>query len=103
MLLTPAGIAHVHGARGALRLGGGRHNNVGVSLRKRRATMQVMFGVSLRARWDAILVIAMNHCRWTLFSDILVRDVVYWYRATGPRLVTYAQKPAPVFSRAESM
>ena len=28
----------------------------GVSLRERRATMQVMPGVSLRARWDATLV-----------------------------------------------
>ena len=34
----------------------GRHNNVGVSLRERRATMQVMLGVSLRVRWDATLV-----------------------------------------------
>ena len=34
----------------------GRRNNVGVSLRERRATMQVMLGVSLRARWDATLV-----------------------------------------------
>ena len=29
----------------------------GVSLRERRATMQVMRGVSLRARWDATLVV----------------------------------------------
>ena len=29
---------------------------VGVSLQDRRATMQVMLGVSLRARWDATLV-----------------------------------------------
>ena len=34
----------------------GRHNNIGVSLRERQATMQVMLGVSLRARWDATLV-----------------------------------------------
>ena len=34
----------------------GRHNNVGVSLRERRATKQVMLGVSLRAIWDANLV-----------------------------------------------
>ena len=34
----------------------GRHNYVGVSLQERLATMQVMLGVSLRARWDAILV-----------------------------------------------
>ena len=34
----------------------GRHNHVGVSLRERRATIQVMLGVSLRARWDATLV-----------------------------------------------
>ena len=33
----------------------GRHNNVGVSLRERRATMQEMLWVSLRARWDATL------------------------------------------------
>ena len=35
----------------------GRHNNVvGGSLQERRATTQVMLGVSLRARWDATLV-----------------------------------------------
>ena len=34
----------------------GRHNYVGVSLQERRATMQVMLGVSLQARWDATLV-----------------------------------------------
>ena len=34
----------------------GRHNNVEVSLRERRATMHVMLGVSLRARCDATLV-----------------------------------------------
>ena len=44
------------GARGALSLVVGRHNNGGVSLRDRRATMPVMLGVSLRARWDATLV-----------------------------------------------
>ena len=44
------------GTRGALSLVGGRHNNVGVSLRERRATTQVMLGVSRRARWDATLV-----------------------------------------------
>ena len=32
------------------------HNNVGVSLREMQATMQVMLGVSLQARWDATLV-----------------------------------------------
>ena len=35
----------------------GVNNNVGVSLPERRATMEVMLGVSLRARWDATLVI----------------------------------------------
>ena len=35
----------------------GRHNYVGVSLQERRATMYVMLGVSLRARWDATLVV----------------------------------------------
>ena len=34
----------------------GRHNNVGVSLREMRVTMQVMLGVSLQARWDATVV-----------------------------------------------
>ena len=53
MHLTPAGVAH---ARGALRLVGGCHNNVGVSLRERRDTAQVMLGVSLRARWYATVV-----------------------------------------------
>ena len=44
-------------ARGALPLVGGY---VGVSLQERRATMQVMLGVSLRARWDATLVITLS-------------------------------------------
>ena len=44
------------GARGALPLVGGHHNSVGVSLRKRQATTQVMLGLSLRARWDATLI-----------------------------------------------
>ena len=35
----------------------GRHNNVGMYLRERLATTQVMLGVSLRARWDATLVV----------------------------------------------
>ena len=35
----------------------GRHNYVGVSLQDSQATMQVMLRVSLRARWDATLVI----------------------------------------------
>ena len=47
-------------ARIALPLVGGRHNNVGVSLREMRATMQVMLEVSLRARWDATLVKITN-------------------------------------------
>ena len=34
----------------------GRHNYVGLTLQERRATMQLMLGVSLRARWDATLV-----------------------------------------------
>ena len=33
-----------------------RHNYVWVSLQERRATIQVMLGMSLRARWDATLV-----------------------------------------------
>ena len=41
-----AGLAR--GACGALRLVGGRHNNVGVSLRERRDITQVMLGASLR-------------------------------------------------------
>ena len=41
----------------------GRHNTVGVSQREWQATMQVMLGVSLRARWDATLV---------LFNDLSV-------------------------------
>ena len=40
------------GARGALPLVGGV---CWVSLQERRATMQVMLGMSLRARWDATL------------------------------------------------
>ena len=52
MHLTPVGVAH---ACGALRLVGGRQNNVGVSLRERRDTTQVMLGVSLRARLDTTL------------------------------------------------
>ena len=34
----------------------GCNNNVGGSRQERRATTKVMLGVSLRARWDAILV-----------------------------------------------
>ena len=56
MHLTPADVAHACGVRGALRLVGRRHNNVGVSLRERRDTAQVMLGVSLQARWHATLV-----------------------------------------------
>ena len=41
----------------------GRHNNVGVSLRERRAKRQVMLGVSLRARWDATLVDIISNVR----------------------------------------
>ena len=44
------------GSRGALPLVVGGHNYVEVSLQERRATIQVMLRVSLRARWDAILV-----------------------------------------------
>ena len=41
-----------------LRMASGRlaWSYVGVSLQERQATMQVMLGVSLRARWDATLV-----------------------------------------------
>ena len=35
----------------------GYHYNVGGSLHERRATTQVMLGVSLRARWDPTLLI----------------------------------------------
>ena len=35
----------------------GRHNNVWVSLRESRATMQVILVMSLRERWDATLVL----------------------------------------------
>ena len=34
---------------------------VGVSLQERRATMQVMLGMSLRARWDATLVLLIEN------------------------------------------
>ena len=47
MHLTPR-TGLTSGACGALRLVGGRHNNVGVSLQERRGTTQVMLGVSLR-------------------------------------------------------
>ena len=60
-----AGVAQASGARGALRLVGGRHNNVGVSLRERRDTAQVMLGVSLRARWDATPVWIKNITEWS--------------------------------------
>ena len=33
-----------------------RHNNVGVSVRAKRDTTQVMLGVSVRASWDTTLV-----------------------------------------------
>ena len=48
------------GEHGALSLVGGCHNYVGVSLQEGRATMLVMLGLSLRARWDATLVILTN-------------------------------------------
>ena len=35
---------------------------VGVSLQERRATMHVMLGMSLRARWDATLVSYDTNC-----------------------------------------
>ena len=60
-----AGVAHACGARGALRLVGGHLNNVGVSLRERPATTQVMLEVSLRARWDATLV---NIMQWGVLN-----------------------------------
>ena len=44
----------------------GRHNYVVVSLQERRATMQVMLGVSLRARWDATIVLTN---RTTEYND----------------------------------
>ena len=47
------------GSRGACHWSEPRRG-VGVSLQERRATMQVMLGVSLRARWDATLVIIMQ-------------------------------------------
>ena len=41
----------------SLAIGRRRHNYVGVSLQEMRATMQVILGVSLRARWDATLCV----------------------------------------------
>ena len=70
MHLTPACVAH---ARGALRLVGGRRNNVGVSLRERLDTAQVMLGVSLRARWVATLLkyTVREHAFSVLFNNYI--------------------------------
>ena len=38
-----------------------RDNNVGVSLRERRDTTEVMLGVSLQARYDTTLVTTMQY------------------------------------------
>ena len=54
-VLRPALVARVEPCH----LSEGRHNNVGLSLRESRATMQVMLGLSLRARWDSTLVSIM--------------------------------------------
>ena len=49
-LSRAARVEHCHWSKG-------RHNNAGVTaVQERRATTQVMLGVSLRARWDATLV-----------------------------------------------
>ena len=54
----------------ALPLVGGHHNNVGVSLWERRATTQVMLGVSLRVRWDATLVIIIRQKQMFQLKDL---------------------------------
>ena len=41
------------------------------SLQERRATTQVMLGVSLRARWDATLVNVIAKCKPTLTSVLI--------------------------------
>ena len=49
----------------------GRHNYVGVSLQEMLATMQVMLGMSLRARWDATLVCIMEKMKSARILDLL--------------------------------
>ena len=56
-VLRPAGAIERHAW--SLAIGRRGVNYVGVSLQETRATMQVMLGVSLRARWDATLVHVM--------------------------------------------
>ena len=68
--------ALVSGARGALPLVGGRHNNVVVSLHERRATMQVMLGVSLRARWDATLVLTNAKKMWFIIENCICNNQI---------------------------
>ena len=57
--LRPARVEPCHWSEGC-------HNYVGVSLWYRRATMQVMLGVSQRERWDATLVQATLGCLGSL-------------------------------------
>ena len=59
----------------------GRHNYVGMSLQERRYTMQVMLGVSLRARCDATLVVLKPI--WIQTRQIDYRTDICIENATG--------------------
>ena len=59
---------------------------VGVSLQERLATMQVMLGVSLRARWDATLVdITKGIC---FHEESYFWDPIYIYITDGTVTLT---------------
>ena len=73
----------------------GRLNNVGVSLREMRATMQVMQGVSLQARLDAILVFIKQ---WCLKHGFRSRDH-YKYHGTGVILIAWEKQPVTKVGR----
>ena len=72
------------GARGALPLVGWVSYNCWVSLRDRHATMQVMLGVSLQARWDATLVsLIQSHVSFSLmfqFQPLISLIQLFWNR-----------------------
>ena len=55
---------------------------VGVSLQEMRATMQVMLGVSLQARWDATLAVPMHHIAPSQCNMHTLRKLVLTCKAT---------------------
>ena len=51
---------------------------VGVSLQERRDPMQVMLGMSRRARWDATLVISIDNHIYECFDEIIFRELTHF-------------------------